>query len=255
MIVCATPRCGGTIFCIEKAAETGARFVGELSPDYITGIGRYGSLKQANHETSYQPQFALDDYIEHLGHVHAADRIYLVNEAVSLALPWSSFRIATRDLDRGFRSMADLVIRSMAGEDPDTVFFIAARFCWTLLESNTLITRYCELTGKPLVIYEDHYTSKGVYPNFDAFAQRDRLEQLFVHLGMLARNHSGCTALLAGFSGIAPPTGHHRTLRPGADGRVAGSRAGTGGASQRAPGSRVLRRRAGCETGRAACPR
>jgi hypothetical protein len=191
MIVCATPRCGGTIFCIDKAAETGATFVGELSPDYIKGIGRYGSLKQANHETSYQPQFELDDYIQHLGHVHAPDRIYLVNEAVSLALPSSSFRVATRNLDRAFRSMADLVIRSTADEDPQMVFFIAARFCRTLLESNTLITRYCELTGKPLVIYEEHYTSKGLYPNFDAFVQRDRLEQVFAHLQTLAGNQSG----------------------------------------------------------------
>ena len=87
--------------------------------------------------------------------------------------------------------MADLVIRSTAGEDPQMVFFIAARFCRTLLESNTLITRYCELTGKPLVIYEDHYTSKGVYPNFDAFVQRDRLEQVFAQLGELAATQSG----------------------------------------------------------------
>lgn len=191
MIVCATPRCGGTIFCIDKAAETGAKFVGELSPDYIKGFGRYGSLKQANHETAYQPLFELDDYIEHLGHIHAPDRIYLVNEAVSLALPSSSFRVATRNLDRAFRSMADLVIRSTAGEDPQMVFFIAARFCRTLLESNTLITRYCEITGKPLVIYEDHYTSKGAYPNFDTFVQRDRLEQVFVQLHALAGNKSG----------------------------------------------------------------
>lgn len=159
---------------------------GLFSPDSIKGIGRYGGLKQANHETAYQPEFELDDYITHLGHVHAPDRIYLVNEAVSLALPSSSFRIATRKLDRAFRSMADLVIRSTAGENPDMVFFIAARFCRTLLESNTLITRYCELTGKPLVIYEDRYTSKGVYPNFDSFVQRDRLEQVFVQLGKLA---------------------------------------------------------------------
>ena len=191
MIVCATPRCGGTVFCIEKAAETGAAFMGELSPDYIRGIGRYGGLKQANHETAYQPQFELDDYIMHLGHVHAPDRIYLVNEAVSLALPSSSFRIATRNLDRAFRSMADLVIRSTAGEPTDMVFFIAARFCWTLLESNTLITRYCEMTGKPLVYFEDLYTSKGAYPNFDSFAQRDRLEHLFAHLGTLAEEQAG----------------------------------------------------------------
>ena len=122
MIVCATPRCGGTVFCIEKAAETGATFVGELSPDYIKGTGRYGGLKQANHETAFQPLFELDDYITHLGHVHDPDRIYLVNEAVSLALPASSFRIATRNLDRAFRSMADLVVRSMAGENPEWFF-------------------------------------------------------------------------------------------------------------------------------------
>jgi len=191
MIVCATPRCGGTVFCIEKAAETGARFVGELSPDYIRGLGRYGSLKQSNHETSYQPQFELDDYIGHLDHLHAPDRIYLVNEAVSLALTSSSFRIATRNLDRAFRSMADLVIRSMADEPAEMVFFVAARFCWTLLESNTLITRYCETSGKPLLYFEDLYKSKGAYPNLDAFSQRERLEQLFAYLGTLTDGRAG----------------------------------------------------------------
>ena len=71
------------------------------------------------------------------------------------------------------------------------VFFIAARFCRTLLESNTLITRYCEMTGKPLVYFEDRYTSKGVYPNFDSFAQRERLEQVFVQLGSLVAERPG----------------------------------------------------------------
>ena len=191
MIVCATPRCGGTIFCIEKAAETGATFMGELSPAYIRGLGRYGGRKQAHHETAYQPLFELDDFITHLDHVHAPDRIYLVNEAVSLALTSASFHIATRHLDRAFRSMADLVIRSTAGEPADMVFFIAARFCRTLLESNTLITRYCEMTGKPLLYFEDLYTSKGAYPNLDAFALRDRLEQDFAHLAALQAEQPG----------------------------------------------------------------
>lgn len=186
MIVCATPRCGGTVFCMEKATETGAAFIGELSPDYIRGIGRYGSLKQSNHETGYQPQFSLDDYVTHLDHLHATDRIYLVNEGVSLALPSASFHIATRDLDRAFRSMADLVIRSTPDQPHDMVFFIASRFCRTLLESNTLITRYCQMNDKPLLHFEDMYKSKGAYPNLESFALRDRLEDVFGQLARLA---------------------------------------------------------------------
>ena len=182
MIVCATPRCGGTIFCIDKAKETGASFLGELSPDYIKGLGRYGSLKQANHETAYQPIYELDEYLSQLQHVLSPDKIYLINESVSLALPSSSFRIATRNLDRAFRSMADLVIRSTPAETPEMVYLIAARFCRTQLESNILITRYSEMTGKPLIYYEDLYKSKGSYPNFESFSQRGRLEHLFAQL-------------------------------------------------------------------------
>ena len=153
--------------------------MGELSPDYIKGLGRYGSLKQANHETAYQPLFELDDYLTHLDHVLSPDKIYLVNESVSLALTSSSFRVATRNLDRAFRSMADLVIRSTPGETPEMVYLIAARFCRTQLESNVLIMRYSEMTGKPFVYYEELYKSKGSYPHFDSFAQRERLELLF----------------------------------------------------------------------------
>jgi hypothetical protein len=193
VIVCATPRCGGTIFCINKAAEIGASFVGELSPDYITGIGRYGPLKQQNHETAYQPLFALDDYITHIEQVGALDKIYLINESVSLALPASSFRIATRNLDRAFRSMADLVIRSTAGMPPDIVFNFVARLCRAQLESNVLIRRYCEVTGKPLIWFEDHYKSKDFYTDFDAFSKRERLENLFQQLGNMQLQQLGRT--------------------------------------------------------------
>jgi hypothetical protein len=182
MIVCATPRCGGTIFCLEKARETGNSFVGELSPGYIKGLGRYGDLKMANHETGYQPEFELDDFLSHLQQVQSPHKIYLINESVSLALPLSSFRIATRNLPRAFRSMADLVIRSMPGNNPDAVYRIAAHSCRAQLESNILITRYSQMTGNSLVYYEDIYRSKGEYPFFDAFSQRERLEQFFGQL-------------------------------------------------------------------------
>jgi hypothetical protein len=180
MIVCATPLCGGTIFCIDKAKETGASFMGELSPEYIKGMGRYGRLKEINHEAAYQPLYELDDYLAHLEHVHSANRIYLVNEFVSLALTSSCFRIVTRDLDRAFRSMADLVIRSTLSETAEMVYQITSRFCRTQLESNVLITRYSEMTGKPLFCFEDIYKSKGSYPHFESFAQRERLEKLFI---------------------------------------------------------------------------
>ena len=182
MIVCAPPRCGGTIFCIDKAKETGASFMGELSPEYIRGLGRLGSLKQENHETAYQPIFELDDYLTHLENVHSPNKIYLVNAFVGLALTSSSYRIATRSLDRAFRSMADLVIRSTTGETVEMVHQITGRFCRTQLESNILITRYGEMTGKPLFYFEDLYKSKGSYPHFEAFPQREELEQLFIKL-------------------------------------------------------------------------
>lgn len=184
MIVCATPRCGGTIFCINKAAEIRSDFIGELSPNYIMGIGSYGQLKQIHHETSHQPVFEVDDYVAHLQQVLSHDKIYLINndQAISLSLHASSFRVATRNLDRAFRSMADLVIRSSLGATPDTVCNTVARFCKSQLVSNVLITRYCEATGKPLVWFEDHYKSKDSYSYFESFAQRKKLETFFLML-------------------------------------------------------------------------
>ena len=191
MIVCATPRCGGTIFCINKAAEIGATFVGELHAEYITGMGRYGNIKQKHHETAFQPTFALDDYLAHVHQINAADKIYLINASVSLALPNSSFRIATRNLDRAFRSMADFVIRSTPGLPADTVSSFVARFCRAQFESNVLIRRYCEVTAKPLIWFEDHYKSSGAYPNFSAFSQRAKLEILFQNLRNMENQQLG----------------------------------------------------------------
>ena len=38
------------------------------------------------------------------------------------------------------------------------------------------------MTGKPLFYFEDIYKSKGSYPYFESFPQRERLEQLFIQL-------------------------------------------------------------------------
>lgn len=186
MIICATMRCGGTIFCIEKAAEIGGQFVGELSPAYINGLGIFGTKKQENHETGYQPVFELDEYVSHINDLTAPDKLYLINnDAISSALQWSTYRIATRNMARAQRSMADLFIRSNAGVDAENVFFRIARICQTQLEGNILIRRYCELTGKPLIFYEDHYTSKPSYPNLDRFPLKDRVEKYFEHLARI----------------------------------------------------------------------
>lgn len=193
MIVCATPRCGGTIFCVDKAAEIKGTFMGELSPGYITGLGVYGTKKQENHETGFQPVYGLDEYFTHLSQIGDAGRIYLVNEAVSLALPLSSYRIATRRIGRAFRSAADLLIRAQPDEAPERLLFIINRFCRGLLESNILITRYCKLSSKPLLIYEDMYRSKSAYPNFEAFSLRSQAEEFFARLEDLDATFSGTT--------------------------------------------------------------
>ncbi len=183
MLICATMRCGGTIFCIDKAKEIGGHFVGELSSGYIKGLGLFGAKKQENHETGFQPVFGLDEYVSHIMDLTSPDKLYLINnEAISTALQWSTYRIATRDMPRALRSMADLVIRSNASGDPENIFFRVSRMCQTQLEGNILIRRYCELTGKPLIYYEDHYTSKASYPNLESFPLRGKIEVLFEQL-------------------------------------------------------------------------
>lgn len=185
MIVCATPRCGGTIFCIDKAVEIGGSFMGELSPVHIKDLGAFGDIKQKNHETGFQPVYDIDEYFSHLDDVDNPRRIYLVNDAVTLALPKSEYRIATRQIDRALCSLADLVIRSRPAESPEKLLFTIAWVCRALVVTNVLITRYCMLTGKQLLYFEDMYSRKTSYPNLERFSLRCRLEDVFSNLAGL----------------------------------------------------------------------
>lgn len=188
MIVCATPRCGGTIFCIEKARETGATFVGELSAGYVREMAALPGAKQQNHETGYQPQYTLEEYLSYLQDLTSPGRIFLVNGSVSLALPMASHHIATRNMQRAYRSLADLLIRSMpAGYAPEAMLGTISRFTGWQRQTNLLITRFCQQTGKKLLYFEDLYRSKGSFPYFDGFPLRDRLERYFAGLEDLDR--------------------------------------------------------------------
>lgn len=70
MIVCATPRCGGTIFCIEE----------------VNRLGLFGDRKARHHETRFQPDFDLKGFVASLLELDAPDKLFLVNGHVSLAL-------------------------------------------------------------------------------------------------------------------------------------------------------------------------
>ena len=107
---------------------------------------------------------------------------------VSFALPLASYFIATRDLDRAFRSMCDLVIRSTKEKSVELTYFSASTFCWNLLQTNILITRYCQLKDKKLLYFEEIYSGKGSYPDFESFSQRENLETLFDYLKSLAED-------------------------------------------------------------------
>lgn len=189
MIVCATPRCGGTIFSLNKASELGIVFSGELNVAYVRGLGQYGHRKASYHETGFQPEYSLADYVAHLTSLTAPDRLYLINEHVGPALPLSSFRIAARDVMRAFRSGADLVIRSTPDKDPGLQFDLIAGFCRAQLETNLLITHFCRQTGNDLQFFEDILSSRPSYPHLESYAQLRRLEKYFSYLRHLEAQH------------------------------------------------------------------
>jgi len=188
MIVCSTPRCGGTVFCLDKARETGAAFVGELSTGFVKGLGSFGNMKQQNHETGYQPTYSLDEYLSYLQDLASPGRIFLVNGSVSFALPMASYCLATRNMQRAYRSFADLIIRSVpAGNSPEAILASVARFTEWQRQTNLLIRRFCERAGRPLLYFEDRYQSKGSFPHFEGFPLRSRLEAFFDSLEALDR--------------------------------------------------------------------
>lgn len=177
MIVCATPRCGGTIFCIEKAKMTGAQFYGELSMLWVQGIAPDPGAKARLHETGFQPTFTLNDYVSHLAQVDDPAKIYLVNSQVSFALPQASHFISTRDLYRACVSLSNIMLQARQ-ELPDNAraAFVMQHVTQQIL-TDRLIRGFCAHKGITPLIYEDMYKSKTQYAAFERFRLRNALDQ------------------------------------------------------------------------------
>jgi hypothetical protein len=187
MIVCATPRCGGTIFCIEEARKTGADFIGELSSAYIKGIGLFRDSKARHHETAFQPVYDLESYVNNLLDLESPGKIFLVNGHISAALPMSSYRIATRDIGRAFQSLADLMIRANPDLGEENLYTLISQLCRDQFATNILIIEYCRITGKHLHYFEDLYVSKGRFDSLDNHPLKRRLNAFFANLKLAAK--------------------------------------------------------------------
>ena len=81
MIVCAAPRSGGTIFCIELARKMGISFEGEFNVLHARELREGTSLptKAQVHETQFQPDYDMKGFFKHAEQLFSPAHLYLIN--------------------------------------------------------------------------------------------------------------------------------------------------------------------------------
>ncbi len=156
--------------------------MGEINPSYIKDVGDFGNIKEKYHETKFQPTYSIDQYIDYICDLNSDRNIFLVNLNVSLVLPISKYKIATKNIDRALRSMADFIIKSTPELSPSQQLSIISNLCRSQIETNYIITKYCERTGDELTLYENLYVSKKNYEYLDMHEKKSSIYNFIRYL-------------------------------------------------------------------------
>jgi hypothetical protein len=182
MIVCAAPRSGGTIFCIELARELGIRFEGELNILHADEIRQHSPLqkKSAAHETHFQPDYNLSEFFGHAQRVFSQDHLYLINHQVAMFLPHAEAILVRRDARAALMSMADLFLR---GHQADPAKNNRIRQWLKILLSEQaktfwFIKLYCQTRGLTPIFFEDRFESKKAYTALESSPERAIIHEL-----------------------------------------------------------------------------
>lgn len=162
MIVCATPRSGGTVFGFDKAKELSVPFLNELVAANLKPFQFRPTWKNTFHELPSQPIFSVDDFFTHLQNAKFGRNVILVNGTNSHWM-FDSARwfVARRNIKEWLYSVCNFWIKN--GHAGDTGTGVIRSLLPFTIENAYLLYTYCSLNDKQIHWYEDMYYRKNDY--------------------------------------------------------------------------------------------
>ena len=186
MYIVATPRSGGTAYSTLHATEHDLTFKGELNPAFVFGPNpnaARSNYKSLHHETSFQPDYQIDEYLGYRQNLTDPSSLFLVNTIQSTPQEWenASAFVTRRNLVNIVKSQVDffarMTNRNLAQSEENLHDFYATNvdIAMRTALSVVLMLRYCKLNNKEIVWYEDVFQQDTVYEAFDSWTKGQTL--------------------------------------------------------------------------------
>ena len=169
MIVCATPRSGGTVFGYNKAKELGVPFLNEVVPGNTDPFQFRPTWKNKYHELPCQPILSMRDLFDISANPIADKFIILVNGSNSHWLfHQADWFVARRNVKEWLFSVCNFWIKNRQGKM--SLDLIQTYLSFTI-ENGYALYAYCNLNDKKIEWYEDMYYRKNDY--YHLFSHKD----------------------------------------------------------------------------------
>ena len=169
MIVCATPRSGGTVFGYNKAKELNVPFLNEVVPGNTDPFQFRPTWKNKYHELPCQPILSMKELFDVSANPIADKFVILVNGSNSHWLfHQADWFVARRNIKEWLYSVCNFWIKNRQGKM--SLDLIQTYLAFTI-ENGYALYAYCNLNDQKIEWYEDMYYRKNDY--YHLFSHKD----------------------------------------------------------------------------------
>ena len=169
MIVCATPRSGGTVFGYDKAKELDVPFLNEVVPGNTKPFQFRPTWKNKYHELPCQPILSMKELFDASANPVADKFVILVNGSNSHWLfHQADWFVARRNIKEWLYSVCNFWIKNRQGKM--SLDLIQTYLAFTI-ENGYALYAYCNLNDQKIEWYEDMYYRKNDY--YHLFSHKD----------------------------------------------------------------------------------
>lgn len=180
MIVCATPRSGGTVFGYDKAKELGVPFLNEVVPGNTEPFQFRPTWKNKYHELPSQPIFSMEDFFRHSRSPDTPTNLILVNGTNShWVFHMAKWFVARRNIKEWLFSVCNFWIKNRQGKM--SLDLIQTYLSFTI-ENGYAMYAYCTEYNKKIEWYEDLYYRKNEYKDLFSHPEKWQIVSMVEHL-------------------------------------------------------------------------
>jgi hypothetical protein len=163
MIVISMPRCGGTKFCMDKAEETGKRFVGDLDIMNLQELySIWAKIKFTHHEVGPNHYQALrsDEMVEYI--TNSKDYIILSNHNFLQLMPYGDYYLLRKNKRDILSSILNYWLRIGNGDLTKFTLEDLTKMAVTC----KIYTLFLEKNNIEPIWYEDYFNNKRHNPTW-----------------------------------------------------------------------------------------